>query len=540
MPKYKDKDIEIELNRCKEIIGIPTTIRQLSLISKYDKDVFIRYLKSHEDKDILIGEDASNFNKKKAVERMQKTRLLHYGDKKFNNREKFKNTLYKDSLKNEIISKIKELDHPVTSKYLAYLLNCSYYKIESHINHFNIQGVLEGKEAIKFNREWGIEKRKQYFKDHPDEAKERTKKAQSTKLIKYGDKNYCNLEKRIETNLSYLNPEFASVYYDRDKSIEFLKNHSFKSRDQIKDYFKVSFPSIENWIYRNKLEDIAPHLSSNSNVELQLRSQLENLGFTIHNSRSLIKPWEIDMYNPGKKIAVEFNGMYWHSNLVLKDKKYHFNKSKLCEEKGIRLIHIYEWEWNDERIKNIILSIIKIACNVIPNRIYARQCEIKEITNKEAKAFNIKNHLQGHRNAQITYGLFYKNQLVQLMSFSKTRYNKNLKNKDDWEIIRGCPGSNNIVIGGVSKLFKHFIKNNNPNHIFSYCDFNKFDGHGYEAIGMKFIGYTGPDKTWIINSEAIKRNPKKYKEYKDKASSIVWGAGSKKYLYTNINYKEEQ
>ena len=119
------------------------------------------------------------------------------------------------------------------------------------------------------------------------------------------------------------------------------------------------------------------------------------------------------------------------------------------------------------------------------------------------------------------------------MSFSKTKYNKNLKNDNDWEIIRGCPGSNNIVVGGVSKLFKHFIKEHNPDKIFSYCDFNKFDGKGYEAIGMKFIGYTGPDLSYILDDySVVKRNPSRYKEYKEKAIGKLYGAGSKKYLWS--------
>ena len=176
--------------------------------------------------------------------------------------------------------------------------------------------------------------------------------------------------------------------------------------------------------------------------------------------------------------------------------------------------------------------MINIALGNVPEKIFARNCEVKIISNQEAKPFNEKYHLQGHRNAQVTYGLFYNNELVQLMSFSKTHYNRNLKSDSEWEIIRGCPGSNNIVVGGVSKLFTHFVREHNPSMVFSYCDFNKFDGRGYEALGMEFVGYTGPDKTWIIRGEGVPRNPSRYQELKEKSDGIIWGAGSKKYIWS--------
>lgn len=175
--------------------------------------------------------------------------------------------------------------------------------------------------------------------------------------------------------------------------------------------------------------------------------------------------------------------------------------------------------------------LLNIALGRVEHKIYARQCMIKKITNKEAKALNEAVHLQGHRNAQVTYGLFYKDELVQLMSFSRTKYNRNLKDENSWEIIRGCPGSNNIVIGGVSKLFKHFIDDYKPSFVFSYCDFNKFDGKSYEALGMKFIGYTGPDMKWVLKSgQVVNRKPSKHADLKAKAIAQIFGSGSKKYL----------
>lgn len=284
---------------------------------------------------------------------------------------------------------------------------------------------------------------------------------------------------------------------------------------------------VRNAVRKNGWEDYLSIYVSSPESELQDLLKKFNVDFMPHE-RKILNRMEIDIYIPAKKIGIEFNGDYWHSDAV-KEKNYHFDKSKLAESKGIRLIHIYEYEWNT--MKDKIIQLLKIALGIVDTKIYARQCEIREITNQEAKPLNDKVHLQGHRNAQVTYGLYHNGDLVQLMSFSKTHYNRNLKGDNSWEIIRGCPGSNNIVVGGVSKLFTHFVKEHDPDEVFSYCDFNKFDGKSYEAIGMKFVGYTGPDKTYLIDGVAYKRNPSKYKEYKERAEAVIWGAGSKKYLW---------
>ena len=263
-----------------------------------------------------------------------------------------------------------------------------------------------------------------------------------------------------------------------------------------------------------------------SSGEVEIKNFIESLDVKTLKTRTILDSHkELDIYCPDNNIAIEYNGLYWHSDICIQSRSYHYNKSKECEEKGIRLIHIYEDEWNDPVKKEILKSLIKISLGKVDSKIYARQCEIREITNKEAKPFNDKNHIQGHRNAKITYGLYYKDELVQLMSFSWNSHH------NAWEIIRGCPGSNNIVVGGVSKLFKHFIKENNPDRIFSYCDYNKFNGVGYEAIGMKFVGETKFNKWYVFDNKRHERNPSKYKLYNEIKDCIIYGAGSKKYLW---------
>jgi response regulator of citrate/malate metabolism len=320
--------------------------------------------------------------------------------------------------------------------------------------------------------------------------------------------------------------------YYRNKIQDYLLKHNNEkySIKQLANILNMSESCVVHNVTETQLRD---HINYEPHYYEQELSEL--LGPSFIKNRTMLDGLEIDFYNETLKLGIEFNGDYWHSD-IFKDKYYHQNKSKLAETKGIRLIHIWEHEWLDPRVKTILFSMLNIAENKAKQKIYARQCSIKQITNNEARPFNNKNHLQGHRNAQVTYGLFYNNELVQLMSFSRTRWNRNLKNNDAWEIIRGCPGSNNVVVGGVSKLFTHFVKDYNPSSVFSYCDFNKFDGKGYEALGMKFIGYTEPDMKWFMKDRTVmNRQPSRYKELKANSLAQIWGAGSKKYLWTNPN-----
>lgn len=328
--------------------------------------------------------------------------------------------------------------------------------------------------------------------------------------------------------------EFLDIRWDKEKAKKFLIDNP-STYSELGEKFNVDYDCLTSWL---EADDLSQYLINDKSVyEKKIGDYLDSLGVSyILRTRKIIPPQELDFYIPSKKLAIEFNGSYWHSNLNIKDKNYHLNKSKICEEKGIRLIHIWEYEWNDPIQKEKIMQLLKIALGLVNNKIYARDCSVKLISNKEAKELNDKIHLQGHRNAQITYGLFYNEKLVQLMSFSKSRYNRNLKGSNSWEIIRGCPGSNNIVVGGVSKLFTHFVRDYNPDAVFSYCDFNKFDGRSYEALGMKFIGYAGPDMKYLMkNGEVINRSPTHYKYNKENSVALLYGAGSKKYLWDNIN-----
>ncbi len=219
------------------------------------------------------------------------------------------------------------------------------------------------------------------------------------------------------------------------------------------------------------------------------------------NNRNIISPQELDIYIPSKNIAIEFDGLLYHSsgysslsacNSLEEYPTYHLEKTQACIEKGIQLFHIFESEWRDKKEiwKSVLLNAIGKS-----ERVYARKCEIREVSSKEAKEFLEKNHLQGACNSKINLGLYSGNTPVSLMTFSKPRYNKLY----EWELLRFCNTLNTSVIGGASKLLKYFIKNYNPKSILSYANLRWSTGNLYEQLGFTLISQSSPNYFYFNN-----------------------------------------
>lgn len=201
-----------------------------------------------------------------------------------------------------------------------------------------------------------------------------------------------------------------------------------------------------------------------------------------------------------KKILIEVDpsythtciGNHWNSDGL--DSDYHLVKSAVANDNGYRCIHIFDWDDWDKVIDTISEN----------QTIYARQCELKEISKQEVDNFTETYHISGKCNGQkYRYGLFYNNELVQIMSFGAPRYN----HRFDYELLRLCTKSNYKVVGGASKLFKHFISTiEDGQSIISYCDRSKFNGTVYEQIGMKLDHTTQPNKIWSKGDKYITNN----------------------------------
>jgi len=243
-----------------------------------------------------------------------------------------------------------------------------------------------------------------------------------------------------------------------------------------------------------------------SKPQSEIKEFIEGLGYSvIFNSRDVLKNLEIDIYVPEKKLAIEFNGLYWHSD-KFKNKNYHLNKTIECEKLKISLLHIFEDEWLDK--KELLMSMIKHKMGVTENIIYARKCEIKNINSKLSKDFLLKNHIQGYTNARYNLALFYEGNIVSLLTVGKRGILKN----GEHEVIRFCNVINTSVVGSFSKLLKHFIKETGINTLITYSDRRFGVGDVYIKNGFKFMSNTDVNYSYIVNKKRESRF--KYQKHK--------------------------
>lgn len=249
-----------------------------------------------------------------------------------------------------------------------------------------------------------------------------------------------------------------------------------------------------------------PKLKGFSNNELELLSYIQDeLGLIVEtNNRKILHGKEIDIYIPSLKIGIEYDGLFWHSEQSGKDKNYHLNKTEMCTQLGIQLIHIFEDEWLNKKeiVKQRLLHILGVST---ATKIYARKCFIKEIDSKTKNEFLNSFHIQGPDKSSVSLGAYYNNELVSLMTFGTQRVALGTKSAsiNEYELIRYTSNPNYRIIGIASKLLSHFIKNYNPKKIISYADRRWSVGNLYEKIGFTKVSNGSPNY-WYVNDYLIR------------------------------------
>lgn len=377
------------------------------------------------------------------------------------------------------------------------------------------------------NKSYLEENKKHMSEVSKNNSKERTVKRNKTNMKRYGTCDFINSDKAKKTiiekygSVENYNIEMGKRRKERFKNasekfceendcsmfseiFEPCIKHSASTLNYCVEQADVKLLMFENVPYiRNcdislmneQLDKIGKNYSHSSKDEQELVKFIKSIysDEIIENDRTIIFPKELDVYIPNKKVAIEFDGLYWHSTEHQKNKNYHLNKTIMCEEKGIRLIHIFEDEWKCKQ--DIVKSIISSSLGVYEEKIFARMCEVKEVDDSTFRKFCNENHIQGECNSSERLGLFYHDELVQCVGFGKSRFTRN-----ENELIRMVTKLNTQVIGGFSKLMKYYGK-----ECISYVDRRLFNGKGYLSSGFEKIFANKPNYYYTKKFERFYR-----------------------------------
>lgn len=236
----------------------------------------------------------------------------------------------------------------------------------------------------------------------------------------------------------------------------------------------------------------APSFCSTSKDEQDLFEFVSSINPDLEvqqHNRTLLGGKEVDIYIPSLKLAIEYNGLYYHCEQRIPDRKYHLQKTRLLQHQGIRLIQIFSDEWINRR--SIVESKLKALVGSTTKGLYARQCEVVQLDSQTAAKFLEQNHIQGADKSRHKLGLYYNQQLVAVMTFSVGRQIMGSTNQPGkWELSRFA--TSRRVVGAAGKLLASFRRAYDPTEIISYADRRWSVGQLYQTLGFDQVGYSAP------------------------------------------------
>ena len=416
----------------------------------------------------------------------KKTCLERYGVENYSQFAGFDEKRKNNSLKKYKVESPSQLEEVKEKRKFT---NTNRYGVENYTQTQEFKERYKKQSMLKF----GV--------DHPSKCKSTRDKAKATCRERYGEDNYAKTQ------------EFKERY---------IKTCLQK--------YGVPNPLIINQTY--------------GKAQKEMQDWLNSLGYNFQPDYSLFPPKEIDLYDAGTKLAIEYCGLFWHNEMSLepRGKDYHYNKYLACKKKNIRLLTIFEDEWRDK--KEICKSRIKSVLG-LNQRIFARKCDCMEISKQEFNNFCNLNHLQSENNLGIVYfGLYHQNEIVGAISLGRHH-----RNKKQIVLDRLCFKMNSTVIGGSSKLFRQcveYVKKKRFLEIISWSDNRWSEGGVYVELGFELEQELKPDYSYTNYYNPTKRISKQSQkksntgcppDMTEKEFALqnglarIWDCGKKRWIY---------
>lgn len=316
--------------------------------------------------------------------------------------------------------------------------------------------------------------------------------------------------------------------FDKDKNTVNIDTLFVSSREKV--WWKCN--EGHEWqahVYSRQAGSGCPRCAKQiSTVEQEISDILKIHISVIQNDRKIIKPHELDIYIPEKRIAIEYNGLYWHSEEAGKDKHYHYNKWLACKDKGIQLIQIWEDDYKNN--PQLVKTMLEVKLGVSSQtKVYARNTAIKTLTKQETDDFLNNNHIQGSVDGAIRIALTYEDNPIAVMVL-KTEAGSDGKTLN---LLRYATSMN--VVGGFTKLLS-WVEKNIPNitSIVTFSDNTVSDGGLYKNNGFIVAGIVKPDYMYIVKGARVHKFNYRLSRFKTDPN-LTWEEGKSESQLAKLN-----
>ena len=363
-------------------------------------------------------------------------------------------------------------------------------------------------------------------------------------LLQYPDdiQYHPNYIKRIDRGNKLLLEENFVICQLCNEKMKSISNTHLKNKHKISvEEYKLKFPNSK--IVSESTSNILSELIKETNInfqptwtskgETEIKEFIEGLGFETYKgkNRKLLEGKEINLIIPSLKIAIEYNGLYYHTENMGKNSVYHLNKTLACNQLGYKLIHIFEDEWvvNKELVKSKLKHILGVSDGY---KIGARKTVIKKISKEDKSYFLDGCHIQGNDKSDIFYGAYYGDILVGVMTFNSQR-NMTKNVEGEYELSRYATRQGYTISGLASKVLKQFITDYSPKSIISFADRRwTLDGNNnmYTNLGFDLVSIVKP--TYFYYNSKVN----KYKRY----HKFSFGKNNLKKKYNEIDFTKSE
>jgi len=278
----------------------------------------------------------------------------------------------------------------------------------------------------------------------------------------------------------------------------------YTGTDYVKALEKVEIKCIKHGVFNQTPAD---HLTGygcptcgriESEAEREIYDFVNQIVPAERRNREILGNRELDIWVPERNLAIEYCGLYWHTEERGKDRLYHWDKYERCRKQGIRLLTVFEDEWLER--PTCVRGLIQNALGATPRGPGARSLRVEEIGKKLAGEFCDLNHVQGRCQISTALGAFLGDHLVGVMIFAKP----SRQSGHPVELRRFC--STGSFPGLGSKMFQTYIREHQPQSVVSFSDNRLFLGGLYERMGFTRDGDIPPDYAYVGKKSRINKS----------------------------------